>query len=83
MQVEYTKIMDSSTSNQTLEEFFSLVDEEIVGGKPCGVGGGGCGVFCCRGEEWKGRATEKVNKADFITIDFGFDFQGSRVSIES
>jgi len=82
-QFECTKIMDGSTSNQTLEDLFSLVKEDIVGGKPCGAGGGGCVVFCCKGEEGKRRATEKVKKAGLTIIDFAFDFQGLRVSIES
>jgi D-glycero-alpha-D-manno-heptose-7-phosphate kinase len=83
MQFECAKIMDGSTSNQSLEELFSLVNEDIIGGKPCGAGGGGCVVFCCRGEEGKRRATEKLTKAGLTIIDLAFDFQGLRVSIES
>jgi D-glycero-alpha-D-manno-heptose-7-phosphate kinase len=83
MQFECAKIMDGSTSNQSLEDLFSLVKEDVVGGKPCGAGGGGCVVFCCRGEEGKRRATEKVKKAGLTIIDLAFDFQGLRVSIES
>jgi D-glycero-alpha-D-manno-heptose-7-phosphate kinase len=82
-QFECTKIMDSSTSNQLLEDLFSLVKDDILGGKPCGAGGGGCVVFCCRGEEGKRRATEKVKKAGLTIIDLAFDFQGLRVSNES
>ena len=83
MQFECAKIMDGSTSNQGLEDLFSLVKDEVVGGKPCGAGGGGCVVFCCREEEGKRRATEKLKKAGLTIIDFAFDFQGLRVSIES
>jgi len=82
-QFECTKIMDSSTSNQLLEDLFALVKDDILGGKPCGAGGGGCVLFCCRGEEGKRRATEKVKKAGLTIIDLAFDFQGLRVSIES
>jgi D-glycero-alpha-D-manno-heptose-7-phosphate kinase len=83
MQFECAKIMDGSTSNQGLEDLFTLVKEEVVGGKPCGAGGGGCVVFCCKGEEGKRRATEKLKKAGLTIIDLAFDFQGLRVSIES
>jgi D-glycero-alpha-D-manno-heptose-7-phosphate kinase len=82
-QFECTKIMDSSTSNQMLEDLFSLVKGDIIGGKPCGAGGGGCVVFCCDGEEGKRRAREKITKAGFTILDLAFDFQGLRVSIES
>jgi D-glycero-alpha-D-manno-heptose-7-phosphate kinase len=83
MQFECAKIMDGSTSNQSLEDLFSLVKDDIIGGKPCGAGGGGCVVFCCKGEEGKRRAMEKVKKAGLTIIDLAFDFQGLRVSIES
>ena len=83
MQFECTKIMDSSTSNQMLEDLFALVKDDILGGKPCGAGGGGCVVFCCDGEQAKKRAMEKISKAGFTLIDLEFDFQGLRVSIES
>ena len=83
MQFECAKIMDGSTTNQGLEDLFSLVKDDVVGGKPCGAGGGGCVVFCCREEEGKRRATEKLKKAGLTIIDFAFDFQGLRVSIES
>jgi len=58
MQFECAKIMDGSTSNQGLEDLFALVKDDVVGGKPCGAGGGGCVVFCCKGEEGKSRATQ-------------------------
>lgn len=83
MQFECTKIMDSSTSNQMLEDLFSLVRGDILGGKPCGAGGGGCVVFCCDGEEGKRRAAEKITKAGYTILDLEFDFHGLRVSIES
>lgn len=82
-QYECTKIMDSSTSNQTLENLFDLIKEDVLGGKPCGAGGGGCVVFCCKGVEQKKRAAEKITRAGFSVIDFAFDFQGLRVEIES
>jgi len=82
-QFDCTKIMDSSTSNQTLEDLFALVREHAFGGKPCGAGGGGCVVFCCRGERERAQAAEKIKKAGFTVIDFTFDFHGLKVSIES
>jgi D-glycero-alpha-D-manno-heptose-7-phosphate kinase len=82
-QFECTKIMDSSTSNKMLEDLFTLVREDVLGGKPCGAGGGGCVVFCCKGEQGKRRAAEKMTKAGFTVLDFAFDFQGLKVSIES
>ncbi|MCX6135833.1 MAG: hypothetical protein NTU47_18675 [Ignavibacteriales bacterium] len=83
MQFECTKIMDGSTSNQMLEDLFSLVKGDILGGKPCGAGGGGCVLFCCNGAEGKRRAAEKITNAGFTILDLAFDFQGLRVSIES
>lgn len=83
MQFQCTKIMDGSTSNQMLEELFALVSEDIFGGKPCGAGGGGCLVFCCKGEKEKKRAAEKILKAGYSIFDLAFDFQGLRISIES
>jgi D-glycero-alpha-D-manno-heptose-7-phosphate kinase len=83
MQFECTKIMDSSTSNQMLEDLFSLVKGDILGGKPCGAGGGGCVVFCCDGEQAKRRAAEKITNAGYNVLDLAFDFQGLRVSMES
>lgn len=83
MQFECTKIMDSSTSNQMLEDLFSLVKGDILGGKPCGAGGGGCVVFCCDGEQAKRRVAEKITNAGYNVLDLAFDFQGLRVSIES
>jgi D-glycero-alpha-D-manno-heptose-7-phosphate kinase len=83
MQFECTKIMDSSTSNQMLEDLFALVKGDILGGKPCGAGGGGCVVFCCDGEQGKRRATEKITNAGYSVLDLAFDFQGLKVSMES
>lgn len=83
MQFECTKIMDSSTSNQTLEDLFAMVRENVFGGKPCGAGGGGCVVFCCKAENEKRRAAEKIKSAGFSILDFAFDFHGLRVSAES
>lgn len=83
MQFECTKIMDSSTSNQMLEDLFTLVKGDILGGKPCGAGGGGCVVFCCDGEQAKRRAIEKITSAGYTILDLAFDFQGLRVSMES
>jgi D-glycero-alpha-D-manno-heptose-7-phosphate kinase len=82
-QFECTKIMDSSTSNQTLEDLFALLRGDVHGGKPCGAGGGGCVMFCCKGEKEKEHAVEAVKKVGFSVIDFAFDFQGLRVSVES
>ena len=83
MQFECTKIMDSSTSNQMLEDLFTLVKGDILGGKPCGAGGGGCVVFCCDGEQAKQLAAKKITDAGYTVLDLAFDFQGLRVSIES
>lgn len=81
-QFECAKILDASTSNQTLEDLFGLVREDVLGGKPCGAGGGGCVVFCCKGEKEKANAARKIRNSAFTVIDFSFDFQGLRVRIE-
>jgi D-glycero-alpha-D-manno-heptose-7-phosphate kinase len=82
LQFESSKILDSSTTNEALENVFKLVRGEIIGGKPCGAGGGGCVVFCCKGEKEKQQASEKLKGAGLSLIDFTFDFQGLRVSVE-
>jgi D-glycero-alpha-D-manno-heptose-7-phosphate kinase len=83
LQFESSKILDSSTTNEALENVFTLVRGEIIGGKPCGAGGGGCVVFCCKGEKEKQQASEKLKGAGLSLIDFTFDFQGVRVSVEN
>jgi D-glycero-alpha-D-manno-heptose-7-phosphate kinase len=83
MQFESSKILDSSTTNQALEDLFNLVRGEVLGGKPCGAGGGGCVVFCCKGEKEKRQGIEKIKGASFSVLDFTFDFHGLRVSVES
>jgi len=82
-QFECTKVIDNSISNRTLEDLFSIVRDDIFGGKPCGAGGGGCVVFCCKGEKEKQSAEKKIIEAGFTVIDFSFDFHGLKVSIES
>jgi D-glycero-alpha-D-manno-heptose-7-phosphate kinase len=83
LQFECSKILDSSTSNQVLADLFTLVREETFGGKPCGAGGGGCLVFCCKGVKEKQQAVEKIKGSGFSLIDFMFDFEGLRVNVES
>jgi len=82
-QFECAKILDSSTTNQTLADLFTLVHGDILGGKPCGAGGGGCVVFCCKGEREKRHVAERITTAGFSLLDFAFDFNGLRVSVES
>lgn len=68
--------LDPSTSNERIERAFTVVNDEILGGKPTGAGGGGCMVFCCISETAKRKAGEKLNAEGYRVLDFCFDFEG-------
>jgi len=76
VQFEAMKDLDSSTSNKQIEELFELAEPMIVGGKPCGAGGGGCLLFLGKSEEDARKLEEKLRERQLAVIDLEFDFEG-------
>jgi len=79
VQFEAMKDLDSSTSNQQIEELFELASPRIVGGKPCGAGGGGCLLFLGKSPEEADKLEEELSSQGLAIIDVEFDFEGLRV----
>lgn len=78
-QRHYMKHLDASTSNEQIEDIFEMVEDDIIGGKPCGAGGGGCLFFITRDNEAKEAARKKLLAEDLLTMDIAFDFEGVQV----
>ena len=76
VQFEAMKDLDSSTSNEQIEELFELAEPMIIGGKPCGAGGGGCLLFLGESEEEARKLKEKLGERQLAVIDLEFDFEG-------
>jgi D-glycero-alpha-D-manno-heptose-7-phosphate kinase len=76
VQFEAMKKLDSSTSNEQIEELFDLAGPMIWGGKPCGAGGGGCLVFVAKSPEQGQALEEELKKRRLPVIDVEFDFEG-------
>ena len=79
----YMRDLDASTSNAQIEGLFEAVAPEILGGKPCGAGGGGCVFFLARDERAKGRIREKLQGLGMEALDVAFDFDGLQVEIQA
>ncbi len=75
-QFEATKKLDSSTSNEQIEELFELAAGRILGAKPCGAGGGGCLLFMGKSPEQALALAEELKKKQLTVIDLQFDFEG-------
>lgn len=73
--------LDRSTTNATVDAIFSLVAEDVSGGKPCGAGGGGCLMFCAKDPARNGVIQEKIRNAGYQVIDFEFVFDGLQVTV--
>jgi D-glycero-alpha-D-manno-heptose-7-phosphate kinase len=82
LQFDCMKHLDSSTTNETVDSLFKLVADETAGGKPCGAGGGGCLMFCCKDPSLKPKVQEKISSAGFRVIDFAFEFEGLTVTFK-
>ncbi|MCS7223985.1 MAG: hypothetical protein NZ959_05450 [Armatimonadetes bacterium] len=82
LQFECSKRLDASTTNETIERLFSEVAPDILGGKPCGAGGGGCLLFLCKDQDAKSRVEEKITTHKMTLLPFRFDFAGLTVHIE-
>jgi D-glycero-alpha-D-manno-heptose-7-phosphate kinase len=78
----YMRDLDASTSNAQIESLFDAVAPEILGGKPCGAGGGGCVFFIARDGEAQGRIKEKLRALGLEGLDVAFDFTGLQLEIQ-
>lgn len=81
-QFECMKHLDGSTTNATVQGVFDLAAEYIAGGKPCGAGGGGCLLFCCKTPADKLALKETLRRKQVAVVDFDFDFQGLTLEFE-
>ncbi len=79
VQFEEAKKLDSSTSNEQIEELFELAGPMIWGGKPCGAGGGGCLLFLGKTAEQAQALAGELGKRGLAVIDLEFDFEGLQV----
>jgi len=75
-QRHYMKRLDASTSNQQIEDLFALAEPHILGGKPCGAGGGGCLLFIAKSTAAKERLHEALRGLGLSPLDVQFDFEG-------
>jgi len=76
IQFEAMKDLDSSTSNEQIEELFELAKPMIIGGKPCGAGGGGCLLFLSKSPEEARMLEENLRARQLTVLDLEFDFEG-------
>ena len=82
VQFEAMKNLDSSTSNEQIEELFKLAEPMIIGGKPCGAGGGGCLLFVGKSAEEARRLKGKLGERQVAVVDLEFDFEGLCVEMD-
>jgi D-glycero-alpha-D-manno-heptose-7-phosphate kinase len=75
-QRHYMRDLDASTSNAQIEGLFELVAPDIIGGKPCRAGGGGCIFFIARDVAAKEQVREKLASQGLEALDVAFDFEG-------
>lgn len=70
------KHLDASTSNDQIESLFALAAPDIMGGKPCGAGGGGCLLFIAKSSKAKQRLKKRLRAEGLDGLDLVFDFDG-------
>lgn len=80
-QFDCMKDLDASTTNATVDGLFDLVADDTSGGKPCGAGGGGCLLFCCKGPALKPTVQEKIRAAGYRVVDFALEFEGLTIEV--
>jgi len=83
VQFEAMKDLDSSTSNEQIEALFELAEPLIIGGKPCGAGGGGCLLFLGKSAEEARKLEERLDERQLAVIDLEFDFEGLCVETDA
>ncbi len=74
--------LDDSTSTQQIEDLFELAGPEIMGGKPCGAGGGGCILFLARDRAAQERLSRTLAGGGLTVMDVRFDFDGLTLTTE-
>lgn len=72
----FMRDLDASTSNSELEAFFAAVEADVLGGKPCGAGGGGCLFFIARDTAARERVKSRLQTMGASVFDVAFDFEG-------
>jgi D-glycero-alpha-D-manno-heptose-7-phosphate kinase len=80
LQHECARSLDSSLSNQLVEEIFAMVKPYSIGAKCCGAGGGGCLIFLSDSPEQKQQAIALLEKNAIRVIDFRFAMDGLTVT---
>ncbi len=78
----YMRDLDASTTNVQIEGLFEAVAPDILGGKPCGAGGGGCVFFLARDEAAKVRIRNRLEAMGLEGMDVAFDYDGLQVDIQ-
>ncbi|HEY3396767.1 MAG TPA: hypothetical protein VGM19_03820 [Armatimonadota bacterium] len=72
----FMRDLDASTTNAQIEALFDSVEPYILGGKPCGAGGGGCVFFLAKDDEAKQRVKDTLSGQGLEGLDVSFDFDG-------
>jgi D-glycero-alpha-D-manno-heptose-7-phosphate kinase len=75
-QRHYMKNLDASTTNDQIEGLFEAVSADIMGGKPCGAGGGGCVFFIARSLKARDRILNTLKDQGLAGLDVVFDTEG-------
>ena len=74
--------LDKSTTNAQIEQIFDAVAGDIMGGKPCGAGGGGCLFFIAKDAHAKERIHSTLAGLGLQSMNITFDFDGVVLSSE-
>ncbi len=77
---KYQKKLDSSITNEQMEELFEETFRNgVIGGKACGAGGGGCVLFFTE-KNRRNNVIECIEKLGSHIIPFNFEFNGLQVN---
>jgi D-glycero-alpha-D-manno-heptose-7-phosphate kinase len=80
LQHECAKGLSASLSNELVENIFDIARPDMLGGKCCGAGGGGCMIFLAESPEKKARIDDNLVKNGQRVIPFRFESEGLRVT---
>ncbi len=75
-QRECMKALHHSTTNEMIEELFEAAAPYILGGKPCGAGGGGCLLFMAKSARDREALVSELSRRRLTLLDLKFDFEG-------
>lgn len=81
LQFECAKKLHHTTTSPDIEGLFEALSDLILGGKPCGAGGGGCVLFLCKSPEAKAEGEKLASERGFRVYPFKFDFEGLTVKV--